>query len=697
MIFLGLFFINNAIASNQILKFDKIGNQNVKINQNLAIKFKIQTTSNQKIQLHFFDISSSHKWQMLASDYTCFQKQCSGHVRYLLPHNAENLQNIRLKACDSLGHCIKSNAFNININKSAVNHKILQKTKASVSIKWQRTNGPDGGTIGILGTAGKSIYAGTEVGLFKSSDNGKHWTQVIKDKWVISFASDDNILYVGTNSSGILESSDGGINWKPVNQKFNGSNVSSISIQGKTMYIVVGNNQVYKTSDAGKSWALVNQGLQNKVVNTVLAYGNTVYAGTQKHGVFKTTDGGQHWVTANSSIENCYVVGFTVSGNTLYVGTDLGVFKTTDQGKNWEPCNNGLNNLQSRNILSIITQQNNIYAATPNGIYRTSNAGNSWVSIGQKSPAANAVAVIEGTIFAGTGNDGVLKYNPELDNWTESNTGLANTYVKDMAFIGNTVYATSISNEISKSTDKGNSWINMNQGIKQLRVTSVASQGNTLYIGTFLNGIYKSTNGGVTWLHVNQMFLNNAYIRSLKTIGNTVYAGTPQGIFILKAGSTHWSNTLPGVYEAETFTNIDNTVYAGTPGGQIFKSSDNGQHWSKFSPSPDGWGIVAMTSIGNTLFVVTDSSIFKSSDGGNHWIKIDSGLPDIPIQALTTDGSNLYVGVFYGGVYKSSDGGEHWIPYGKGISNTDIQYLGVNQNTLYAGTGGNGVFKADLF
>src|SRR5438132_13417703 len=48
---------------------------------------------------------------------------------------------------------------------------------ASLNAQWVQTPGPDGGSPSII-SIGDTLFAGTDNGLFKSTDDGEHWSQL---------------------------------------------------------------------------------------------------------------------------------------------------------------------------------------------------------------------------------------------------------------------------------------------------------------------------------------------------------------------------------------------------------------------------------------------------------------------------------------------------------------------------------------
>ena len=107
------------------------------------------------------------------------------------------------------------------------------------------------------------VYAGTTQGLFKTLDQGDHWTQVGKDlgdSYVSAIqidSSNPQILYLAT-SQGVQKSSNGGIAWQLMNQGLETTSVRAIQMSAKdpqTLYVGTNGSGLYRTTSGGQAWA----------------------------------------------------------------------------------------------------------------------------------------------------------------------------------------------------------------------------------------------------------------------------------------------------------------------------------------------------------------------------------------------------------------------------------------------------------
>jgi photosystem II stability/assembly factor-like uncharacterized protein len=179
-----------------------------------------------------------------------------------------------------------------------------------------------------------------------------------------------------------------------------------------------------------------------------------------------------------------------------------------------------------------------------------------------------------------------------------------------------------------------------------------------------------------------------------------------------------------------------NILYIGTAGGGVWKSEDQGKHWTPLfdrqmslaigenaalaiDPSnPDtiyagtsGRLIFRTFSSDTGTFTPVQVGIYKSTDGGASWILLGSGFPannngnanrfagqECNVLIVDPANSNVLYLAASTGLYVSRDGGQNWTQ-GSGVF-VDTRTLAldatspVNARILYAGVTGQGIFKS---
>jgi photosystem II stability/assembly factor-like uncharacterized protein len=254
------------------------------------------------------------------------------------------------------------------------------------------------------------VYAGTEKGVFKSTDAGKSWRPVnagLSDSHVYDLAIDQRhpaILFAGTARS-VFKSTNGGTRWR----KTSLSNVATVALalhphNPRVIYAAT-DDGVYKSSDAGAIWRRVKTAPRVFALVIDPQRPATVYAGSGA-GVFKSTDAGRTWkamsrglfprgsANLNERMEG-FVSAMVVNAQrpqTLFLGSERGVFRSTDAARTWRPTSVGLPVYGSApyffshvTALAIDpTTPSTLYTGTyeSDGLFKTVDGGSQWTAIG---------------------------------------------------------------------------------------------------------------------------------------------------------------------------------------------------------------------------------------------------------------------------------------------------------------------------
>jgi hypothetical protein len=301
--------------------------------------------------------------------------------------------------------------------------------------------------------SGGALYAGTDGGIFKSTDDGATWTSTLNTGLVTHLA-----YSVGSslaNQPAVI----GGL-------QDNGTRLRS----GSTSTF----NQVIGGDGFGSD---INP------ANASLMLGSLYYARIQK-----STNGGTTWTQSCSGITECgastapfytKIVPWTgdASGNTLFTFSNVKAYKSTNYSGTW----------------------------TGLGITGLPTASFAIRNIGVAKASASVVGLVAsgGRVFL-TGNGGT--------SWTQTaaptNNGLSMSYVHFDPTNSNIVYAASVApdatkNHLWRSADFGASWATIDGGgfpfgIPVNSIRTDPGSNVVLYAGTHL-GVYKSADSGATW------------------------------------------------------------------------------------------------------------------------------------------------------------------------------------------------------
>ena len=279
-------------------------------------------------------------------------------------------------------------------------------------------------TLAIDPTNPSTLYAGTDGGVFTSSDMGANWVALnngLTTLGVLALAidpSDPSTLYAGTAGGGVFKSTDMGADWVAINSGLTNTFLHVLAIDPtntSTLYSGTAGG-VFRSTDMGANWTGVNNGLIDETGVRALvldpANPSTLYAGTLGSGVFRSTDMGANWVAINSGLNSTLVISLAVDPvdtSTLYAGTAGGVFKSTDMGANWQSINNGLANLNTFALAIDPTDPSTLYAGGVDfgGVFKSTDMGANWTAINNGLTNTYVFALVidptnTSTVYAGT-------------------------------------------------------------------------------------------------------------------------------------------------------------------------------------------------------------------------------------------------------------------------------------------------------
>ncbi|MCU7495074.1 MAG: choice-of-anchor A family protein [Ignavibacteria bacterium] len=256
----------------------------------------------------------------------------------------------------------------------------------------------------LAGTWGGKIY--------KTEDNGQSWTVQnpgMKAAFIWSIVvTPENQIFAGTEK-GIFSSSDDGKSWKEAG--LNDTDVRSLVRVSGVLYAGTWGKGVYKSEDNAQTWTAVNKGLTSLAVHALTVNRNgEIFAGTFGGGVFKSADNGLNWADLKAGYPFIWALG-TTSNGTLYAGTyGDGVYYSADGGSTWSKSNNGLASLYIYSVT--VDSKDNVYLSSwAGGVYTAPSNGEIWNALGMAGQGVSSVAVnpSTGSLLVGTSSGAVYK------------------------------------------------------------------------------------------------------------------------------------------------------------------------------------------------------------------------------------------------------------------------------------------------
>lgn len=580
----------------------------------------------------------------------------------------------------------------------------------------------------------KTIYVGTGDpnvsgfpfvgnGIFKSTDGGDTWiasgleqTRIISQLRVST--QNRNILYAGTmglpfeknNHRGLYKSTDAGLSWKQILFINDSTGISDVVIHPQNDRIIyaagwnrIRNNKIsvvsgpdtkiYKSVDGGDTWKILTRGLpqgeSSRIgIDICISDPNVLYASFTHPtsynllGIFKSIDGGESWnllpLGEAVGLPPSVYAGFgwyfgkirvnpTNPDDVFLLGVDL--HRTKNGGISWSTATPTWSTFEVHaDKHDLIFAGNKIYLTTDGGAYASDLENLKWLDL-ENIPATQFYRV------AYNPTKPEIYYGGAQDNGT---SGGNFTYINDWPRIAGgdgfqPVFHPSNSSIFYTETQNGGLSVTINGGLSFKSATTgitgsdprnwdmpfMMSHHNpdVLYTGT--NKIYVNESGAnVKWKPISPDITNpeSDFLRhNISSVHESplnpdyLLAGTSDGlIWLSKNRGVNWENislTLPIKYVSSVVfsPNEENTIYVSYTGYKdnnntpyIYRSQNIGQTWQ---PIQGNMPLVAINNIlilpasgtDRHIVVATDAGVYYTDNKGSDWKRMGNNLPIVTV------------------------------------------------------------------
>ncbi len=591
--------------------------------------------------------------------------------------------------------------------------------------------GPPGGSVQALAIDPdhpETLYAATNIGIFKSTDGAASWTEannglsVARTESLEIDPTNPTTLYAG-NDHGLFKSTDAAASWTRISEGFFEADVRALAIAPSNSEILyastyggtVGSGAVYKSDDAGATWTVVLDGQVSTSTLAVAPSDPDIVFVAIYEGLLKTVDGGQQWTAVDSGLPSTDIRALAIhpsDASKVWAGLmPDGIYKSTDGGITWQ------NDNSSSRVFSFLFDPSDpevLYAGGLSAAFKR--ISGVWTSFGPGLVASIGDLVrhpLDSATFYAASWRGLFK-TTDAHNWEFRNEGIIGSRIESLAmdseipgklYVGTWVNGMFTSINSGQTLTRHPSFTLPFSSASTLAIDPLDS--NKVWAGTWGIDVYRSIDRGVTWQSANlgEYFIKELTIDPLTT--STIYAITSDGVFKTTDTATTWSSIETGICDcSETGMVIDprnpSTLYIATSGG-IYKSTDGGALWFAANSGLSILGVnphlLVDPDTPDFLYVIQNHSsndengIFKSTDGAATWSRVN----ELPATVLTSDPqrpSDLYA-ASNGQLYRSRDDGASWIPIGPDLG-LSIHHLAVDPTIpekFFAGTDSRGVFE----
>jgi photosystem II stability/assembly factor-like uncharacterized protein len=186
-------------------------------------------------------------------------------------------------------------------------------------------------------TSSGAILAGTESGIFRSTDGGETWVErsigLTAFRTLSLAAAPDGTVYAGTADGTVFRSSDDGDRWRPLPAVPWSNSVSVLVVMRDGRLLAArhsGVNGLSRWDSTTRLWQSFSLSERRGVpVRAVMQDGRgTVFVATEGDGMFASVDEGSTWQPANDGLRSNRIFSLTVDADGhMVAGTAAGVFR----------------------------------------------------------------------------------------------------------------------------------------------------------------------------------------------------------------------------------------------------------------------------------------------------------------------------------------------------------------------------------
>jgi len=492
-----------------------------------------------------------------------------------------------------------------------------------------------------------AAWAGNGGGLFKSTDGGKSWRQLVPagmDSVIqVNLAvapSDGRRVYAAiaiARGTGLFRSDDGGDTWARLPDtrpaaRIGGGDLPRLAVHPKNPDIVIVAGTVsWKTTDGGKTFA-----------------------------AFKGAPGGDDyqnlWINPNNP-------------DIVIMPSDQGAVITVNGGRTWSSWYN-----QPTAQLYHVAADNDFPYRVYSGQQESGSAG-----------------------VQSRGNDGQITFR----EWHPVGVDEYG-YAAPDPLDPNIVYGGRSVTRYDRRTGQV-----QNVGPKPVRspdVRTVRTQPvlfspvdpHILYYAS--NTLWKTANGGQSWQQISPDLTRKTW-------------EVPPSVGKYRKETSAQPTQRGVIYTIGPSYLDVNRIWAGTDDGLIHVTADGGLHWKDVTPPQlSAWAKVSIIDAGRfdamTAYAAVNTLrlddmrpyIYRTHDGGKTWARITNGIPDIaPVNAVREDPKRK--GLLFAGtekeVFVSFDDGDHWQSLRLNLPATSMRDLIVKDDDLVVATHGRGFWILD--
>lgn len=268
----------------------------------------------------------------------------------------------------------------------------------------------------------------------------------------------------------------------------------------------------------------------------------------------------------------------------LFAARQSGLAVSDDDGMTWRSAFASLGTeIPPATAVAVAPDGTDVFAAAPGAILRSADSGENWHIARLPSPPPFVTSLTvspnyaeDGTLFAGTAEDGVFRSGDRGRLWSSWNFGLLDMRVLTIAASPQveTLYA-GVESGIFRSTNGGRAWRDhqIDFPLDYAPVLSLAiTTAGVVFAGTEAHGLYRSDDRGRTWVQVAAEQTDTPVNALVVAPDETVWALLSDGLLVSQDGGETWTPHPTQIEQPMTALLVDNDrLLVGLANGEVVR------------------------------------------------------------------------------------------------------------------------------
>ena len=606
-------------------------------------------------------------------------------------------------------------------------------------------------------------------GVYKSTDGGRTWENVGLKKSehigkIVIDPRDSNVVYVAAQGPlwaaggdrGVYKTTDGGKVWAQVLKigEYTGVNevhmdprnpdvlfASSYQRHRRVWTLIDGGPEsaIYKSTDAGATWKKLENGLPKEEMGKIgmaisPADPDTVYAIIESvnkaGGFYRSTDSGGNWekmgdhVSGSPQYYNELVADPKVVGRVYSMDTFMMV--TDDGGKTFKRAGEKSKHVDNHALYIDPDDTDHLLNGCDGGLYESFDRAATWkyygnlpitqfyrLTVDNDSPIYNVYGGTQDNFTLGGPSRTMNAHGITNADWFVT-VGGDGFYTQVDPTDPDIIYSEAQHGAIVRFDRKNGEVIDIQPQPESPGESLRWNWDSPLLISPHSHTrlyfaaqkLYRSDDRGDSWRAVSPDLTRQIDRNKLKVMGRVWGVDT-----VAKNASTSFYGNIVSLSESPMKAGL---LYVGTDDGLVQVSEDGGASWRKVERFP---GVPEMTYVSRltasqhaegTVYAAFDNHkmgdfkpyLLKSTDRGASWVSVAGDLPDKgTVYAVVEDHVNpslLFAGTEFG-LFFTVDGGKAWIQLKGGMPIIAVRDLAIQkrENDLAVATFGRGFYILD--